>query len=82
MVVAGGEEGQLAAVGEEEVHSMLDFCHRGQWGGWGILQWLSKGAGGIILGRGLRECINNSHMLQSSALAIACFVVIGGGIET
>ncbi len=36
MVVAGGEEGQLAVVGEEEVHLMLDFCHRGQWGG-GIL---------------------------------------------
>ncbi len=71
VVVAGGEEGKLAAVGEEEVLSMLDFCYRGQWRGWGILQWLSKGAGGIILGRGLHKCINNSHRLQLSALAVA-----------
>ena len=33
VAVAGGEERQLAAVGEEEVHLMLDFCHRGQWRG-------------------------------------------------
>ena len=50
--------------------------------GGGILQWLSKGAGGIIMGRGMHECINNSHMLQLSALAIACFVVVGHGVET
>ncbi len=34
IVVAVGNEGQLAVVGEEEeVHSSLDFCDRGQWGG-------------------------------------------------
>ena len=46
MVVAGGEEGQLAVVGEEEVHSMLDFCHRGQWGGWGDLAVVEQGGRG------------------------------------
>ncbi len=36
VVVVGGNEGQLAVVGEEEeVHSIPDFCNRGQWGGWG-----------------------------------------------
>ena len=33
MLVAGGEEGQFAAVGEEEVHLTLFFCDHGQWGG-------------------------------------------------
>ena len=75
VAVARGEEGQLAAVGEEEVHSMLDFCHRGQWGGWGILQWLSKGARGIILWRGLHKCINNSHRLQLLVLAVAVLLL-------
>ena len=71
MVVAGGNEGQLAAVGEEEVHSALDFCDCGQWGGWGVLQWLSKGARGIVLGRGLCKCISNSHRLQLLTQAVA-----------
>ena len=33
VAVAGGNEGQLVVVGEEEVHSTLDFCDCGQWGG-------------------------------------------------
>ena len=33
MAVAGGNEGQLVAAGEEEGHSTLDFCDCGQWGG-------------------------------------------------
>ncbi len=43
VAVSGGEERQLAMVGEEEVHSMLDFCHRGQWGGWGDLAVVEQG---------------------------------------
>ena len=35
VAVAGGNEGQLVLVGEEEVHSTLDFCDHGMWGGWG-----------------------------------------------
>ena len=46
VAVAGGEERQLAAVGEEEVHSMLDFCHRGQWRGWGDLAVVEQGGRG------------------------------------
>ena len=75
MAVTGGEEGQLAAVGEEEVHSMLDFCHCGQWGGWRDLAVVEQGGGGIILGRGLHKCINNSHRLQLSVLAIAVLLL-------
>ena len=30
VAVAGGKEGQLAEVGEEEVHSRLDFYENGQ----------------------------------------------------
>ena len=33
VAVAGGHGGQLAAVGEEEVHSTFNFCNHGQWGG-------------------------------------------------
>ncbi len=72
IVVAVGNEGQLAVVGEEEeVHSSLDFCDRGQWGGKGILQWLHKEIVGIVLGKGLSECISDSHRLQLSALVVA-----------
>ena len=64
MATAGGDEGQLAAVGEEEAHSTLDFDNHGQWGGWGVLQWLSKGArGALFLGE---ACAN------ASATATGC----------
>ena len=71
VAVAGGKEGQLAEVGEEEVHSRLDFYENGQWGGWGDLQWLSKGFGGILLGKDLHKCISDSHRLQLKVLAVA-----------
>ena len=71
MVVAGGNEGQLAVVGEEDVHSTLDFAIVGSGEGGGVLQWLSKGARDIVLGRGLHKCISDSHRLQLLTQAVA-----------
>ncbi len=71
-MVAGGNEEQLAVVGEEEeVHSTLDFCNHRQWGGWKDLTVVAQGFGGVVLGKGLSECISNSHMMQLSVLVVA-----------
>lgn len=72
MVVAGGKEGQLAVVGEEEeVRERLYFCICRQWGGWGDLTVIEQGFRGIDLGKGLHECISDSNMLQRLALAVS-----------
>ena len=76
VAVAGGNEGQFAAVGEEEVHSRLDFYEDGQWGGWGDLQRLSKGLGGILPVKVLHKCICDSHRHQLTVLAVAVLLFL------
>ena len=71
MVVAGGKEGQLAVVGEEEVREKLYFCNCRQWGGWEDLTVIEQGFRGIDLGKGLHKCISTSHRLQRLALAVS-----------
>ena len=67
MAVAGGNEGQLVAVGEEEVHSTLDFCNCGQWGGWGDLAVVEQGG----RGHDPRERPARMHQQQPHAAAVS-----------
>ncbi len=83
IAVAGGNEGQLAAVGEEEVHSTLDCCDCGQLGGRGGLTVVEQGGQGHRPGE--RPVQMHQQQSQSQTAAVdtsSCsFVLVGNGIE-
>ena len=81
MAIAGGKEGQLAVVGEEEeVRERLYFCICRQWGGWGDLTVIEQGFRGIVLGKGLHKCISNRQAAGVGTSSF-CFVVFSFVME-